>query len=135
MKRNKSGCLCITKSRCRISDKSLGLQFLMSDEDKKIFFVIAGYLNFLTCFSLTSHMSGLTLPFLFPFPLYFFLTDIWIQFTLCYLFALTSLSYTFYFSCTHLCDHLHSLQGRSVFFYMPAISNAENFTFHSELVD
>lgn len=133
MKRNKSGCLCITKSRCGISHKCLGLQFLVSNEDK--IFVIAGYLHFLTCFSITSHMSDLTLPFLFPFPLFFFLADTWIQFILCYLFALTSLSYTFYFSCTHLCDYLHSLQGRSIFFYMPAISNAENFTFYSELDD
>lgn len=86
MKRNKSGCLCITKSRCGISHKCLGLQFLVSNEDK--IFVIAGYLRFLTCFSITSHMSDLTLPFLFPFPLFFFLADTWIQFILCYLFAL-----------------------------------------------
>lgn len=84
MKRNWSSYLCITKSRCRVSDKWLGLRFLMSDEDRKVF-VIAGYIHFLTCFSLTWHLSALTLPFLFPFPLYFFLTDTWLQFTHCYL--------------------------------------------------
>lgn len=52
------------------------------------FFVVAGYIHFLTCFSLTSHMGDLTLPFLFPFPLCFIHTVTWLQFTLCYLFAL-----------------------------------------------
>lgn len=43
-------------------------RFLMSDEDRKIFFAITSISIFLTCFSLTSHMSDLTLPFIFPFP-------------------------------------------------------------------
>lgn len=135
MKRNWSSYLCITKSRCRVSDKWLGLRFLMSDEDRKVF-VIAGYIHFLTCFSLTWHLSALTLPFLFPFPLYFFLTDTWLQFTHCYLFALTPLACTFYFSCTYLFPApivCILCKEEVVLSICLEYHNAENFTFHSIL--
>lgn len=134
MKGNWSGYFCVTKSRCRVSDKWLGLRFLMSDEDRKVF-VIAGYIHFLTCFSLTWHMSALTLP---SFPLSpLFLSRRYLASVHPLLFICTPSSSLYFLLFLHLfisCTYyLHSLQGRSGAFYMPGISNAENFTFYSIL--
>lgn len=114
----------------------LGFRFLMSDEDRKRFFEITKYMHFLTCFSLSTTFDWSYPVFSFSLsPLFlshWYLASVHLVIPF-YLFSLTPVALTFYFSLHLFMWPFAFFARKSGVFYMPGISNAENFTFHSKL--